>query len=52
MRELAAQADEQGRFAPRSVWMAWKGWDFGQKKQPSPTVTFFATRALRHGEEG
>ncbi len=43
---LQDKADIQGRFTPDSVWMAWKGWEFGQKKQPSAWVTFIALRAL------
>jgi len=39
--------DDQGRFTPESVWMAWKGWDFGQKKQPSPWLTFLVLRILK-----
>ncbi len=44
---VAAKADGQGRFAPESVWMAWKGWEFGQKRNPSRWVTFLALRVLR-----
>jgi len=33
------QADDNGFFTPGSIYMAWKGNDFGQKKQPSPTLT-------------
>ncbi len=28
-----------GGFIPESVYMAYKGWDFGQKKEASPTLT-------------
>lgn len=41
------KADAQGRFAPQSVWNAWKGWEFGQKRTPSRWVTLIAQRALR-----
>jgi len=44
---LANQQDENGCFTPSSVWMAWKGWDFAQKKVPSPWLTLMAHRALR-----
>lgn len=47
MDTLIAQADEKGRFTPSSVWMAWKGWEFGQKKAPSPWITFLALRAAK-----
>jgi hypothetical protein len=43
---LADGADADGRFTPGSVWMAWKGWSFGQKKVPSPWMTLVATRVL------
>ncbi|MBI9045429.1 MAG: hypothetical protein JEZ06_13140 [Anaerolineaceae bacterium] len=29
------KVQESGQFQPESIWMAWKGWDFGQKKAPS-----------------
>jgi hypothetical protein len=44
---VRAKADPDGRFTPESVWMAWKEWDFGQKKQPSPGLTLLAHRALQ-----
>ncbi len=52
MDTLAAQADDEGRFTARSVWRAWKEWDFGQKKSPSPTVTLVAARAIRRWKAG
>ena len=49
--EMAAlvkdRADEEGRYKPESIWMAWKGWDFGQKKEPSRWITLIAYRALQ-----
>ena len=47
---LASQADAEGRFTPESVWMYWKGWEFGQKKVPSRWVTLLAWRALGRAE--
>ena len=38
------KADKDGLFTPESVWKAWEGWDFGQKKKPSPWVTFLIYR--------
>jgi len=32
--------DEYGRFKPASIYMPYLGWDFGNKKQPSPWITF------------
>ncbi len=44
---VQAKADEQGRFTPESIWKAWDGWDFGQKKTPSRYLTLLAWRAIR-----
>ena len=41
------KADDVGRFTPESIWMAWKDWDFGQKKEPSYWLTFLVYRALK-----
>jgi hypothetical protein len=30
-----------GGFIPESIYMIYKGWDFGQKKEVSPTLTTF-----------
>lgn len=38
------KADAQGHFIPESIWMAWKGWDFGQKKSASTWLTFLVWR--------
>jgi len=43
---VKAKSDEEDRFRPESVWMAWKGWDFGQKKEPSRWITLIAHRAF------
>ena len=47
---LAGKADEAGRFRPESIWMAWRGWDFGQKREPSEWLTLLAHRILRRME--
>ncbi|MFH1879423.1 MAG: hypothetical protein ABIK64_01355, partial [Bacillota bacterium] len=44
---IRSKADAGGRFTPESVWLAWKAWEFGQKKQPSPWLTFLALRIFR-----
>lgn len=41
---LLAKADDDGRFTPESVWMAYKGFDFAQKRQPSPMLTLAVER--------
>ena len=43
---IANKADAEGRFTPESIWMAWKEWDFGQKKAPSPYLTYLATKII------
>ncbi len=42
-----AKADADGKFTPESVWQAWKAWDFGQKKVPSPWLTLLMQRILK-----
>jgi hypothetical protein len=39
-----SKADKNGLFTPESVWKAWESWDFGQKKKPSPWMTFLVYR--------
>ena len=48
---LSQKADPQGRFAPESVWLAWKGWEFAQKGAPSRWVTFLAHRILKRAAD-
>jgi len=47
---LKSKVDGQGRFSLESVWTAWKGWEFGQKKEPSRWLTLLAWRILRRVE--
>jgi len=41
------KADAEDCFTPESIWMDWRGWDFGQKREPSQWLTFLATRILQ-----
>ncbi len=41
---ITAQADAQGRYTAGSMYQAWKGWSFADKKQPSPWLTFLVLR--------
>ncbi len=41
------KADQDGRYTAESVWMAWKGWSFGQKRTPSRWLTLVAQRILK-----
>lgn len=44
---IQSKTDGEGRFSAESVWRDWKGWDFGQKREPSRWVTLVAHRILR-----
>jgi hypothetical protein len=44
---IKSQVDGNGLYTPTSVWKAWSSWDFGQKKTPSPLLTFFVYRLLK-----
>ncbi|HPJ01483.1 MAG TPA: hypothetical protein PKU80_01410 [Candidatus Limiplasma sp.] len=41
---IQSKQDDKGCYTPESVWFPWKAWDFGQKKQPSPWLTFLVLR--------
>jgi hypothetical protein len=41
---ITAQADEDGRYTATSMYRAWKGWSFADKKVPSPWLTFLVLR--------
>jgi hypothetical protein len=43
---VTSKADAQGRYTPESIWTAWQGWDFGQKRQPSRWLTLLVGRIL------
>ena len=45
--EIARKADASGRFTAESMYRAWTGWSFADKKAPSPWLTFLAVRTLR-----
>jgi hypothetical protein len=48
---VTSQADEEGRHTATSMYRAWKGWSFADKKKPSPWLTFLVLRVLkRQGE--
>ena len=44
VERVTAQADSQGRYTAISMYLAWKGWSFADKKQPSPWITFLVLR--------
>jgi hypothetical protein len=39
---LKSKMDDKGRFTVESQWVAWKDWEFGQKKEPSRWLTLMA----------
>jgi len=41
---ITAQADDEGRYTAGSMYRAWKGWSFADKKHPSPWITFLVLR--------
>ena len=43
---LRSKADGEGKYTIESAWMAWKEWEFGQKKTPSRALTLQVLRAL------
>ena len=49
---IYSKADDKGRFIPESVWMAYKAFDFGQKKTPSPTLTLVVERIRKNIRAG
>jgi hypothetical protein len=42
--EIAAGADDAGRFTAGAMYRSWKGWSFADKKVPSPWLTLLALR--------
>jgi hypothetical protein len=43
---MSSKLDSMGCLTNESVWMAWKDWEFGQKKAPSRWLTLMAYRIL------
>jgi hypothetical protein len=44
---ITAQADGQGRYTAGSMYRAWEGWSFADKKNPSPWLTFLVLRVIK-----
>ena len=47
LKTITAQADSRGRYTATSMYLAWKGWSFADKKTPSPWLTFLVQRTLK-----
>ncbi|MCL2296071.1 MAG: hypothetical protein FWC29_03195 [Methanomassiliicoccaceae archaeon] len=43
---IKSKQDSNGLFTPEAVYQKIKGWDFGQKKNPSPYLTYLCYRIL------
>jgi hypothetical protein len=50
IQTMLNKRDGENRFTPESIWMAWSDWEFGQKRQPSPWLTFLILRILKRLE--
>ena len=44
---ITSQAGDAGLFTANSIYLAWKGWSFADKKNPSPWITFLVLRILK-----
>ncbi|MDR1703749.1 MAG: hypothetical protein LBS19_03570 [Clostridiales bacterium] len=44
---IKGKQNADGLFIPESVYQKFKGWDFGQKKVPSPYLTFLCERIFK-----
>jgi len=43
---IVSKQDSNGLFIPEAVYQKFKGWDFGQKKNPSPYLTYVCYQIL------
>jgi hypothetical protein len=50
VQSITSQADENGQYTANSMYMAWKGWSFANKKEPSPWLSFLVLRILKRIE--
>ncbi len=44
---ITDQADERGRYTATSMYRAWKGWSFADKKTPSPWLSLLVLRVQK-----
>jgi hypothetical protein len=44
---ITAQANEEGCYTAGSMYRAWVGWSFADKRNPSPWLTFLVLRVLK-----
>lgn len=50
VQSITDQADENGHYTANSMYIAWKGWSFSNKKDPSPWLSFLVFRILKRIE--
>ena len=43
---IKSKQDSEGLFTPEAIYQKFKDWDFGQKKNPSPYLTYLCHRIL------
>jgi hypothetical protein len=48
---ITGRAHEEGHYTAGSMYKAWKGWSFADKKNPSPWLTFLVLRILARSQE-
>lgn len=47
VKTITAQANREGRYTAGSMYRAWEGWSFADKKNPSPWLTFLVLRVIK-----
>ena len=50
VKSITNQADDNGHYTATSMYLAWKGWSFSNKKDPSPWLSFLVLRILKRIE--
>ena len=45
---IIEKQQDSGGFIPESIYTEYKGWDFGQKKEPSPSLTYAILEIFRN----
>ena len=43
---IEASAEKDGRYKPTSMFLSYKGWDFANKKEASPWITYLSYNVL------
>ncbi len=49
---VVSQADAEGRYTAGSMYQAWKGWSFSDKRSPSPWLTYLVLRVQKRVDAG